>query len=141
MIRPGDRVKFINDTTVGTVASIEGKIARVTVEEGFDIPVLLTDIVAIDTETEKQAIRQMGVGDGTPVGTKGPRPKGNKPKPQRQGPQYGRISLVDDPVGGEEEDDLPDLVGEQGVRLLHRIIPGERPDGFEPVRQRNRVRI
>ena len=113
MIRKGDRVKFINDTTVGTVASIEGKIAHVTVEDGFDIPVMLTDIVAINTEEEQKAIRQMGVGDGTPVNTntgKGaPKHKEPKVQPQRQTTQYGKISLVDD-SGDEDDEDLLDLI-------------------------------
>ncbi|HBT76944.1 MAG TPA: hypothetical protein DEB39_08460, partial [Planctomycetaceae bacterium] len=52
MIRKGERVKFLNDATVGTVAKIEGSIAHVTVEEGFDIPVLLSDLIAIDVEAE-----------------------------------------------------------------------------------------
>ena len=114
MIRTGDRVKFINDTTVGTVASIEGKIAHVTVEDGFDIPVMLTDIVAINTEEEQKAIRQMGVGDGTPVNTNTgkstPKRKEQKPQPQRQATQYGKISLIDDFEGEEDDEDLLDLV-------------------------------
>ena len=112
MIRKGDRVKFINDTTVGTVSSIEGKIAHVTVEDGFDIPVLLTDIVAINTEDEQKAIRQMGVGDGTPVNTDTgagkPKQREQKPQTKRQATQYGKISLVDD--FEDDDEDLLDLV-------------------------------
>lgn len=109
MIRPGDRVKFVNDTTVGTVASIQGKIAHVAVEEGFELPVMLTDLVAIDAEAEQKAIRRMGVGDGVPVGTKGPKPKERKARPQRPGPQYGKISLVDDAADDDDDEDLLDL--------------------------------
>jgi hypothetical protein len=113
MIRKGDRVKFLNDATVGTVARIEGAVAHVSVEDGFDIPVLLADLVAVDTETERQAMRRMGVGDGTPVNTntgREPRPvPSKKPQPQRHTPQYGRISLIDDSAAEEDEDDLPDL--------------------------------
>ena len=113
MIRKGDRVKFINDTTVGTVAAIEGKIAHVTVEDGFDIPVLITDLVAIAAEEEQKAIRQMGVGDGTPVNTNAGagKPKVREPKrpqPQRPAASYGKISLVED--FEDDDEDLPDLV-------------------------------
>ena len=114
MIRKGDRVKFLNDATVGTVAAIEGKIAHVTVEDGFDIPVMITDLVAIDAEEEQKAIRQMGVGDGTPVNTNAgagkPKQKEHKPQPQRQATQYGKIALVDDSDDGEDDEDFLDLV-------------------------------
>lgn len=113
MIRKGDRVKFMSDTTVGVVKAIDGKIAHVEVEDGFEIPALLTDLVAIDAEAEQKAIRQMGLGDGRPVNTttgKGkPKSKEKKPLPQRQTPQYGKISLVDE-FEEEEDDDFPDLV-------------------------------
>ena len=113
MIRKGDRVKFINDTTVGTVSSIEGKIAHVSVEDGFDIPVVLTDIVAINTEEEQKAIRQMGIGDGTPVNTNTgkdtSRQKAQKNQPQRPVTQYGKISLIEE-FDDEDDEDLPDLI-------------------------------
>jgi hypothetical protein len=113
MIRKGDRVKFINDTTVGTVASVEGKMARVTVEEGFEIPVLITDLVAIDTDQEQQAMRQMGVGDGTPINTNAGKNRSpqreKKPQPPRQSLQYGKIALVDDDPAEEDDEDALDL--------------------------------
>jgi len=111
MIRKGDRVKFLNEATVGTVARIEGSMAYVSVEDGFEIPALLTDLVATSAEDERVAMRRMGVGDGTPVGTKGPRPRETKAKPPRLAPQYGRIALAPDADEDEEDDDnLPDLV-------------------------------
>ena len=125
MIRKGERVKFLNDATVGTVAKIEGSMAYVTVEEGFDIPVLLTDLIAIDVEAERQAIRQMGVGDGTPVNTNaggGPKHREHKPKPQRQGPQYGKISLVEE---ADDEEALPDLVAIRQNYLKRRTADNE----------------
>ncbi len=99
MIKKGDRVKFINDTSVGVVSSINGAIANVTVEDGFEIPALLTDLVKVDQEEESAAIKKMGVGDGVPVGTKGERRPPKKEKPaqrERSANRYGKITLVDD---------------------------------------------
>lgn len=122
MIRKGDRVKFLNEATVGTVARIEGSIAYVSVEDGFEIPALLTDLVATSTEDEQAAMRRMGVGDGVPVGAKGPRPRETKARPQRPAPQYGRIALTPDAGDDEEEDDLPDLIAIRQNYLKRRTV-------------------
>lgn len=114
MIRKGDRVKFVNDTTVGVVASINGAIAHVTVEDGFEIPAMLTDLVVVETKDESDAMKRMGVGDGTPVNTKGSGNKPSKPAqpnkekkiPQRPVNQYGRIALADDFEDDEDPIDL-----------------------------------
>ncbi|MDR2935960.1 MAG: DUF2027 domain-containing protein [Rikenellaceae bacterium] len=113
MIKKGDRVKFINDTGAGTVTAINGAIATVAVEDGFDIPALLTDLVAVEADEESSAMRRMGVGDGTPVNRPGSGGSSKAPpraekerKPQRhKAPQYGRIALADD-YEDEDEADL-----------------------------------
>ena len=129
MIRKGDRVKFLNDATVGIVSRIEGSMAHVTVEDGFEIPVLLTDLIAINAEEEKKAMRQMGVGDGTPVNTntgKGkPQQKERKPQPQRQVQQYGKISLVDDSAEEDDDEDMLDLVAIRQNYLKNRTNANE----------------
>lgn len=60
MIKLGDKVRFINENMQGTVTSIKGNTAGVTIEDDFEIPVLLSDIVKINdilnrpkTEDEK----------------------------------------------------------------------------------------
>ncbi len=111
MIKKGDRVKFISDTGVGTVTAINGAIATVSVEDGFDIPALLTDLVAVEADEESSAMRRMGVSDGTPVNRPGsgggsktpPRAEKERKPQQHKAPQYGRIALSDD---YEDEDDV-----------------------------------
>ncbi len=108
MIKKGDRVKMLSDTTTGIVSSVNGAVANVTIEDGFDIPVLITDLVAVASEDEKKAMAKMGVGDGTPVNTAGgaKTPVREKaPKPPRDTNRYGRIALADD-YEDEEEVDL-----------------------------------
>ena len=48
MIKLGDKVRFINENMQGTVTSIKGNTAGVTIEDDFEIPVLLSDIVKIN---------------------------------------------------------------------------------------------
>lgn len=108
MIKKGDRVKFISDTTTGIVSSINGAVANVTIEDGFEVPVLITDLVAVNEEEEKKAINKMGVGDGTPI-VKGKPQKNTQPKEKtasRHSEQrFGKIALTDD----YEDDDPIDL--------------------------------
>ncbi len=106
MIKKGDRVKFISDTTVGVVTSINGSIASVMVEDGFEIPAMITDLVVVAAEAEQEAMKKMGVGDGTPVNAGRHKPDAPKEKiktPRRSAPQYGRIALADD---YEDEDPI-----------------------------------
>lgn len=44
-VKPGDRVKFLNDVGGGIVKKVNGNIAEVESEEGFVIPVLLSELV------------------------------------------------------------------------------------------------
>lgn len=59
MIKIGDRVKFISDTGVGVVRSINNGIAQVEVD-GFEIPALISDIVAVDSASEADVRRRIG---------------------------------------------------------------------------------
>jgi hypothetical protein len=53
----GDKVKFLNDTGGGVVSGIiDNKLVNVRIEEGFDVPVLISELVAdID---ENQAVKE-----------------------------------------------------------------------------------
>lgn len=110
MIKAGDRVKFISDTGTGRVKSVEGAVAVVEVEDGFEVPVLITDLVAVDEEQEREAIRRIGLGDERPGRNRGKGapgvPEGGKKRPSSGGAlRYGRIALVDD----YEDEELIDL--------------------------------
>ncbi|MCC8089390.1 MAG: DUF2027 domain-containing protein [Rikenellaceae bacterium] len=106
MIKKGDRVKFISDTTIGVVSSIDGNIAKVKIEDGFEIPALLSDIVAVDPAEESEAIKKMGIGDGKPISKT---PKGQQVKEKKVKKtesftsRYGKISLTND---YEDEDPI-----------------------------------
>lgn len=48
MAKIGDKVRFLNDVGGGVIARIEGNLAYVTDEDGFDNPVLLRECVVVD---------------------------------------------------------------------------------------------
>lgn len=48
MIKLGDKVRFVNENMQGVVTSLKGNTAGVTIEDDFEIPVLLSEIVKID---------------------------------------------------------------------------------------------
>lgn len=47
-IKLGDKVRFVNENMQGVVTSLKGTTAGVTIEDDFEIPVLLSEIVRID---------------------------------------------------------------------------------------------
>lgn len=47
-IKLGDKVRFVNENMQGIVTSLKGNTAGVTIEDDFEIPVLLSEIVKID---------------------------------------------------------------------------------------------
>lgn len=49
-IKLGDNVRFVNENMQGVVTSIHGNTAGVTIEDDFEIPVLLSEIVKIESE-------------------------------------------------------------------------------------------
>ena len=106
MIKAGSRVKFISDTGVGIVRSIKGNIAYVEVEDGFEIPALISDIVEVDIEAENAAIVRIGPSDPKPSASHAGPVADGAPKKQRATVRglnnYGKVSLADD-----FEDDEP----------------------------------
>lgn len=110
MIKAGSRVKFISDTGVGIVRSIKGNIAYVEVEDGFEIPALISDIVEVEIEAENAAIVRIGPSDPKPSAGggagQGSVAGDGAPKKQRATVRglnnYGKVSLADD-----FEDDEP----------------------------------
>lgn len=108
MIKVGSRVKFISDTGVGIVRSIKGTLAYVEVEDGFEIPALLTDIVEVAIEQENQAIVKIGPDEprsgSAPAGVKPVAGSQRKKTNEKGVKNYGRISLTD-----EYEDEPIDL--------------------------------
>lgn len=95
MVKVGSRVKFISDTGVGIVRSIEGSLARVEVEDGFEIPALLSDLVEVAIEQENAAIVRIGPDDPKPAGRPVTAAAPNA-REHRGVREYGRISIADD---------------------------------------------
>ncbi len=103
MIKIGDRVKFLSDTGSGIVVSIKDTIAMVEMEDGFDVPAPLTDLVAVAEEEELAAIAKIGIGDRKPGASRRRAPEEKKEvKKAAAYSRYGKISLVDD-YGDDEE--------------------------------------
>lgn len=106
MIKAGSRVKFVSDTGSGIVRSIRGNIAYVEVEEGFEIPAMISDIVEVEIEEENAAIVKIGPSDPKLAASRQTDAGGGSQKRQRATVRglnnYGRVSLADD-----YEDDEP----------------------------------
>lgn len=50
MVKIGDKVRFLNDVGGGTITGFQGKdIVLVADEDGFEIPTLITEVVAVET--------------------------------------------------------------------------------------------
>jgi hypothetical protein len=54
--KKGQRVKFLNEKGGGIIAKIEGNIVYVTIEDGFDIPVKMQDIIPAQANTTAEAL-------------------------------------------------------------------------------------
>lgn len=50
----GDKVRFLNDVGGGVVAGFRGNLVLVEDEEGFQMPTLISDVVLVEDETDKE---------------------------------------------------------------------------------------
>jgi hypothetical protein len=61
-LKLGDKVRFVNENMQGVVTSLNGKIAGVTIEDDFEIPVAINEVVKINEDApakeEKGSITQ-----------------------------------------------------------------------------------
>lgn len=57
MAKVGDRVRFLNTTGGGVIKKIDGKIAIVEDEDGFDSPILLKDVVVVLPAGHETAVK------------------------------------------------------------------------------------
>ncbi|MFU8844220.1 MAG: DUF2027 domain-containing protein, partial [Bacteroidales bacterium] len=59
-LKVGDRVKFLNEKGGGVVSKIiDPKMVNVTIEDGFEIPVLMTELLRIETEAPFDSPKHM----------------------------------------------------------------------------------
>ena len=111
MLKIGDRVKFLSQTGVGIITKIERDIVWVDVEDGFEVPAQITDIISVSKEQELEALASFGEGDKRP-GTKKGKPKPNQPKVIKKEREvyrrYGKVTLVND-EDMEDDEDIIDL--------------------------------
>jgi hypothetical protein len=57
-IKAGDKVRFLDAAGGGTVTRVEGKLAFVEDEDGFEIPVLITELVIVEKESTAVSDKQ-----------------------------------------------------------------------------------
>lgn len=97
MVKIGDKVRFLNDVGGGTITGFQGKdIVLVADEDGFEIPTLVTEVVAVETNDYNIA----KVVDGKK------KEKNNEDKPT---PTSVKNALaVNDDEDEEEETDIAD---------------------------------
>lgn len=123
MIKIGDRVKFLSDTSVGVVTKIHADIVFVDVEEGFEIPVDISDLVVVNKQDELDAIQRIGMEDDKPGAKKaihGAKLKKEEPKIKDRAAyaKYGKVSLVD----SSEDEDYQDILDMD--RIKEQYIKG-----------------
>lgn len=96
MVKIGDKVRFLNDVGGGTITGFQGKdIVLVADEDGFEIPTLVTEVVAVETNDYNIA----KVVDGKKKG------KTNEDKPT---PTSVKNALAVNDDEEEEETDIAD---------------------------------
>lgn len=135
MIKIGDRVKFLSDTSVGVVTKIHGESVFVDVEEGFEIPVDISDLVVVNKQDELDAIARIGMGDEKPGAKKavhGAKLKKEELKVRDRAAyaRYGKVSLVDT----SQEEDQEDLLDMERIRDQYRkslVAVQKKEDEFE----------
>lgn len=60
-LKLGDKVRFVNENMQGVVTSLNGKIAGVTIEDDFEIPVALNEIVKIAEDAPPKEEQSKGI--------------------------------------------------------------------------------
>lgn len=95
----GDRVRFLNAVGGGIVARKDGRTVYVEDEDGFEIPVLISDVVVVDEEDDR---RQGSAYSRAPQ-------KKSTPKVMAPGTSWRERIKADQEEEDEEEDDEPVL--------------------------------
>lgn len=109
MVKIGDKVRFLNDVGGGTITGFQGKdIVLVADEDGFEIPTLVTEVVAVETNDYNIA----KVVDGKKKG------KTNEDKPTPTSVKNA-LTVNDD----EEEDEETDIADQE---LTYKPMAQER---------------
>ena len=103
MLKIGDKVRFLNDVGGGTVSGFQGKdIVLVADEDGFEIPTLISEVVAV--ETDDYNIAKVVAG---------------QKKKKKEGPMPTSVKnalAVNDDDEEEEEVDIADKESSYGAR-------------------------
>jgi hypothetical protein len=60
-LKLGDKVRFVNENMQGVVTSLNGKIAGVTIEDDFEIPVAINEVVKIAEDAPAKEEKASGI--------------------------------------------------------------------------------
>lgn len=129
MVTVGSRVKFLHSTGTGIVRSIKGNLANVDVD-GFEIPVLLSDIVEVPIEAENAAIVRIGPSDPKVKRT----PGSNPTMSIKSGQTYGKVSIDADYEDDEDMIDVNRLKKQYAANVVRQTIesqPAPQPQKIE----------
>lgn len=127
MIKVGSRVKFLHSTGAGIVRSIKDNMANVDVD-GFEIPVLISDIVEVTIELENAAIVKIGPSDPKHTKTSGTRAS------THAGQKYGRVSIETD-YEDDEVIDVQRMKSQYAAQMTKATLdaqPAPTPPKIEP---------
>lgn len=100
-MKVGDIVRFLNSTGGGRVCRIEGQIAHVEDEDGFEVPVLQRECVVVQDAESAASAAKASSPDRPVVGGKTAQPEVEKPK------SGSAISVMVNPEPDEPVEELP----------------------------------
>lgn len=124
MAKTGDIVRFLNSVGGGRIARIDGAVAHVVDEDGFEIPMLLRECVVVAEAGTPQASADKWTAAGTPVGG-GRKTASSQSAPQASAPAAPQRPMVE-PVGVGE---LPVEETKGGDRL--NVVLGFEPQSIK----------
>ena len=147
----GDKVRFLNDVGGGTVLRIEGKMAIISDEDGFEIPTPISGVVVVSDGRGAGAFaplappsaRQAGVSPGSRVGdsplsTGTPEEEEEEPSsespPERDAPGDSYELMLAFLPPANEKTDLY-LLNDSAYRALYSVGMYERDGSVQPLAQ------
>lgn len=126
MAKTGDIVRFLNTTGGGRIARIDGQIAHVVDDDGFEVPMLLKECVVVAEAGTPQAERSAWTAAGTPSGSRkssAPAPKAasaaRQPEPEPE--KVVAVAVDEIPVEETAEGERLNVVLGFEPRDIHKL--------------------
>lgn len=108
----GDRVKFLNDVGGGRIASLDRKVAYVLTEDGFEMPVSLSELILVE-HGQVNPVRDRSTGQSAPV--------------EKVPPEVIKADPISESAKESfDREELPDSGKNPVFSILYAIVPDEK---------------